>query len=586
MSNKGCALAIVGVVGILVAATLSTLQWFAEEMADLLLQFATFFLWGLLGVGLGAATLIAFLVIRKQWTHQWTQKDGSFPLREYKMPGGARLLVDPNSMVGAAGVFHPEYGWAEIEPTAGWAVQKDIRALVQTTRHLQASSPGDDVYMDKFGSLARPGKAGIANAATGKFLSGGWGPRTTTPEPEAPPPPPALPLLNLRSAYEQSTPERFILGQNPESGKLAVFNPVESVHAGIIGVTGTRKTTSVGYTLAGQALRHGYHLITLDPKGGVDWRAFANHGEWVGVDPSNYADAIEGLWREHDTRHRTVIRAGVNNLRDLNGQAPPPVLVILEEYGDMIRQLRRTDRKQADQVDDWLDRMLRLSRMTSIHLVFIDQYPEEWSNQAIGGTKAKYIFQLGPNQGAKVEEYHAGKLPDHSIFLHRKEAYTVFDAQPRLKSMLATTPRSPLADRPLLVSVGEGSGSFGEGWGGVTVVDPPPVERPNAPNARTEDPGPSDRQRRVWAYLDKHPDAGPTKVERETGVAKSYAHELIARWKNGEAELVEAPPPVDLRKLDVNALADALAASDFDTRPAIIAELNRRRTPIKKGRAQ
>jgi hypothetical protein len=450
----------------------------------------------------------------------------------------------------------------EINPAAGWDVQQQVRGLVQTTRHLQASTPGDRAIMDKFGSLFRPGRGGgVPNVATAKFLSGMYGPGSRQggsqgqeAHPEVAEAAPARPLLTLRGAYEQSGPDRLILGQNPQTGALAVFNPAESVHAGIIGVTGTRKTTSLGYTLAAQALRNGYHLICLDPKGGADWKPFAGHGEWVDVDAANFRDAVEILWGEHDERHRTVLRAGVANLPELGPQAPAPVLVILEEYGDLIRQLRIRSKQDAQRVDDLLDRMLRLSRMTAMHLVFIDQYPEEWSNQVMGGTKAKYVFQMGPNQGAKVKEYHADGLPDHSVFLHRRAEYRVFDARPKLRAMLAETPRSPLAERPLLAgtlaapaarrAISGRDGAFGQafgvqgegGIGGRSLDTEPANERTDVPRTA------SAKQERVWAYLAEHPTAGPTEVSQACQVTKSYAHDLIGRFAQGEPDRTPDPP--------------------------------------------
>ena len=101
-------------------------------------------------------------------------KDGSFALRTYKLVDDSTLIINPNNMIAGAAIISPQDGYAELTPLAGWERQLELRKAVQITHHLQATSPGDDAIRSKFGSAYRSGRAGIPNAATAKFLAGGW----------------------------------------------------------------------------------------------------------------------------------------------------------------------------------------------------------------------------------------------------------------------------------------------------------------------------------------------------------------------------------------------------------------------------
>ncbi|GIV82684.1 MAG: hypothetical protein KatS3mg051_2038 [Anaerolineae bacterium] len=125
------------------------------------------------------------------------------------------------------------------------------------------------------------------------------------------------------------------------------------------------------------------------------------------------------------------------NLAMLNGHAPPRVLVVIEEYGDLIQRVRMAHGRAAGHVDDMLDVILRGGRKLSMSLLFVDQYPEHWSQQVIAGTKWRAVYQLGPGQGAKLEEYHAARLPGRGVFLHRERQYRSWHVRPELPRLLA-----------------------------------------------------------------------------------------------------------------------------------------------------
>lgn len=381
--------------------------------------------WALGCVVIGGLVVLVLLVAVGYWLkahdRRYRAQDGLFALQSMRIAGGT-ILIDPNRMVGAA-LFASSAGILEMPSAAGWEAQVQVTAGAQ--RVALASALGDVRY-----------------AAHGKLLAGAYDKsesathQLSAPVAELPPGASAL-LTGLNSVVEHSQHDKFILGQNRQSGKLAVFDPVSSVHAGIVGVTGTGKTVSCGYVLAAQALRHNWHVVILDPKGGADWQMFDGPAEWCESDPATFGDQVRRLEQEHQRRQVLTAMHRVSSVRELV-EAPISMLVLIEEYGDLIRQLRRSNSKIANLVDDMLDTLMRRARSSDMHLVFIDQYPEHWSHQVIGGTKFKAVFQLGPGQGAKLEEYKAASLPDVGEFLVRGgERFQAWNGKTVVKRWLA-----------------------------------------------------------------------------------------------------------------------------------------------------
>ncbi|GIV81743.1 MAG: hypothetical protein KatS3mg051_1097 [Anaerolineae bacterium] len=243
--------------------------------------------------------------------------------------------------------------------------------------------------------------------------------------------------LSLQEALAQSEQQSWLVGQDPESGALATFNPALHAHAAIVGATGTGKTTGAAFALAVQALMHGWHVIILDPDGGADWREFAPVAEWYETDHRTFPDQVRELYRLFEERRALLREHDVANLAMLNGHAPPRVLVVIEEYGDLIQRVRMAHGRTAGHVDAMLDIILRGGRKLAMATLFVDQYPEHWSQQVIAGTKWRAVYQLGPGQGAKLEEYHAARLPGRGVFLHRERQYRSWHVRPELPRLLA-----------------------------------------------------------------------------------------------------------------------------------------------------
>lgn len=477
----------------------------------------------LAGTGLIVLAYLAILKWRQQDERRRRAVDGSFPLMEVRDGAGGKIYVDLNKSTSGVLWVNPRHGVREWESPLGPDRQLAFAQAVQATRSLAALTPGDQALIAT-GGMGFGSRPGIANAATGKFLAGGFDPQPKHPPAlalPAPAPQPPVARLSLADALAQSTGSRWVVGQS-DSGDLAAFEPARHAHGGIVGSTGTGKTTSVGFGMALAAIRAGWHVVIIDPDGGTNWQPFAAYAEWHEADRASFPGQVESIHRLYE--HRATASGN-----------PRPVIVFLEEYGDLIRQLRTASRSDADHVDGMLDSILQRGRKRRVHLALIDQYPEHWSQAVIGGTKFRAVFQLGPNQGAKMEEYKAGQLADVGRFLVRGVEYSSFDASAAVSGILRQLP-APASQRRVITParptrpaqtidgslVGSPGGSFAGSERFAQEVAPPSP----APPEPTEPTGPTDYQRAAAAYVEAFPTCTQTDLRHALGIAKGYAHEL------------------------------------------------------------
>ena len=388
-------------------------------------------LWSVLAAVIIAMIIGAAMIIHRINMASRRQHDGAYALQRIRVGGflgfgGDLVIIDPNQAIGPAMRINRRTGdITEHEPAAGWQLQAHVRGLVQQTRTAQAIWPGDNTRTNRFGAMADVPKL---TAGVKGFLQPTRREQLPETEPTMIDVTPTAPRLTVQTALDKTRhdhPDLWVVAQD-EMGKEAGFSPELHAHAAVVGNTGTGKTKSVGYLLALQAVRQGYHTIILDPDGGDDWGPFAKVAEWHETDREMFPAQVAALYAEFDRR---------------SDGAGFPIFVIIEEYGDLINQLRLVDRKAADQVDAMLDTILRRGRKRKIHMAFIDQYPEKWSQQIVSGTKWRAVFQLGPNQGAKLQEYQAGALPDRGVFLLRGHEYNSVPADKGLTTYLSALPR-------------------------------------------------------------------------------------------------------------------------------------------------
>lgn len=438
--------------GALIYTNAGALNHAGEELVNTFVVVTTILMWGGIALLLGAPVVVGVIMWRRHMDRINRQRDGSFPLREYKLGGGAKLLVDPNAMVSAAAVIHPEYGYVETEPRAGYEHQLAIRQGDRITRHLQAMNPGDDI-LERIGGMM-PGQRSRMDAATGKLLAGFYNrpPRATNPEPprqiiEASAPAP-VERLTLSDALRRSSSKAFLMGQAAD-GKQAIFDLDAHHNLGIIGSPGTGKSHGSGYQLVLAAIAHGYHVIILDPKGGVDFGMFARSAEWQETDPWLIADQLGALTSEHERRIQLLRQHNASNMWELNGHAPPRVMTVIEEYGALQEDLQASNPAKAKQVDHQINQLMRTGRATGLHFALLDQDTEFWSNAVRGAAKCRLVYKVDESEAARIREYTAPDLPDRGAFLLRKNEYRSWHVQPKVRQLLA---QLPALDAPRLLA--------------------------------------------------------------------------------------------------------------------------------------
>lgn len=469
-------------------------------------------------VGTLALAYIGFMRWQSDRHQQYRVIDGSLPLQRHKLPTGDIVVVDPNKIPGAAYVIGPSVGYREIASSIGPQVQLLIDQAVQQTRSLAAIAPGDQAIVRTRGMIHQPKYP----ASITKMMPKPDNRQPAPVEPVETQRPPA-PRLDATTALAQSTGSRWILGQ-ADDGSTIAFEPARHFSLGIIGVTGTGKTSSVGFGAALAALRAGWHVAVINPDGnrrppdgGPGWYMLESHIELHDTDPTVFPSQVEAVYKFFERRATLT--------------SPRPVLVIFEEYGDINRHLRKRSKSDADAVDVMLDTILTRGRKHSVHAAFIDQYPEHWSNAVLGGTKLKTVFQLGPGQGQKVEEYHAGKLPPTGRFLTRGVEYASFDTSAAVPALLR---QLPTPDKPRRIingtatrvpdrSVGHSAApSVAPSVGVLQEVAPP---SPTPPNERSEE-----TRLAIFAHLDAHPKASQADIRRLLKTSNGYTHQVWHEW--------------------------------------------------------
>ena len=508
-------------------------------------------LWFVAGVGLLVLAYFAAMNYYRERNQANRVIDGSLPIQRHRLPTGDWLYVDMNKLPGAAYVVGPSVGYKEIPSSVNEQMQLLINQGVQDTRSLAAISPGDEALIRTNGTIQQPRLP--ANITKMLFQP----PKPAIAPAQLPPPPaaPMAPLLTLTDALGNSTGNRWIVGQS-DNGDAVAFEPSSHAHAAIVGATGTGKTTSVGFSLALAALRAGWHVAILDPDGGANWQPFAAHAEWHETDRSAFPGQIEAIHNMYERRENTG--------------NPRPVLIVLEEYGDLIRQLRTASRTDADAVDGMLDSILQRGRKRRIHVAMIDQYPEHWSQAIIGGTKFRAVFQMGPNQGAKMEEYKAARLPDVGRFLVRGVEYSSFDASAQVHAILRQLPAPSSAKRIINGTINRSPArSFARSVTVLSPVDTPPATPPNAlPADRSEE-----TRLAILAHLDANPTATQADVRNALNTSKGYTHQVWHEWHTARS----ARPA-----LQSNVFGKALTVLDA-TNPADAADIKSIQNEIANG---
>ena len=173
-------------------------------------------------------------------------------------------------------------------------------AIVKAARHIKDSmAPGG--YLRAYGQVRLNSVRWTPSRRDGGIV------RLAKMSPVSQPPPPqpvdVEPYVpTLRDAVASAQPYVWPVGYNPQTQKLAAYKMLTHHHAGIVGSSGTGKTSGVGFLMVSHALRQNVHTVILDGDGGASWAGFAPYTEHIPTDDYNLPDMLRTLEKEMDRR--------------------------------------------------------------------------------------------------------------------------------------------------------------------------------------------------------------------------------------------------------------------------------------------
>lgn len=200
-------------------------------------------------------------------------------------------------------------------------------------------------------------------------------------------------LPDIETAFQYSTPEKWILGGN-DTQNLCHFVPKNDGHILVLGSNGQGKTKSTGLILAQYGLLYNYNVIALDGKFGVDWMKYTNFHSHE-LTPENMFIFLKGVENEMKRRAEILKDQGFESLHTAHDQKQllhiPKTLVIFEELCSNLNDNGA-----------FLGQLMRRLRITGIHFVLIEQSPD--SGMLTNGIKAnaKYIIYKLPSHQFRV----------------------------------------------------------------------------------------------------------------------------------------------------------------------------------------
>ena len=255
-------------------------------------------------------------------------------------------------------------------------------------------------------------------------------------------------LIDAKRAFKLSTADKWIVGQDRQTGDVCEINVRDLTYFGVLGEKGTGKTARIGNLLLAYAIRYGWHCMTLDGKGGSDLQKFDKYAEFLALDYTNVGSVVDVLTTERVRRQAILNQYGVNNIFLLPDNARiQPVFVLCDEFGAVMDTLKAYDKAEYKKVDTELGNLFRLGRSTGIAMAVCDQNPSKWSNTMRANFSTNVLFKIGGGVGAAVQAYNLHKLKKDGGFEFDGQVYHAFNTWECIDELLPRSYRKPL---PLL----------------------------------------------------------------------------------------------------------------------------------------
>jgi len=215
-------------------------------------------------------------------------------------------------------------------------------------------------------------------------------------------------------AYKQSDKYNWNIGQIEGTDQLATFNFTKQSHVLVCGGTNCGKTSTTGFMLALYALKSKFHVIVFDGAGGSDWVEFKNHVEFYEAQSEHLELIISNIERLYQERQEKLKELNAASNYDLDKPLQPIVLVI-DELGYLLDGLKSDKAKYKDIVLRF-QKMIRVIRKTSIHLVLIDQNANSIPQEILTNIKCIFAYQAEGHIGNAIKRYNLDKLKAQGQF--------------------------------------------------------------------------------------------------------------------------------------------------------------------------
>lgn len=477
------------------------------------LQAAVILFWVFVASLIVGASVILYTYWQREQTKLRRLIDGAFPLQKT-----AWGYFDPNKMISAGAVIDG-YGVTEVEPSAGWEVQRQIALEVQRTRHLAAMFPGDAAQEKTGGAIDAP----KTSAATTRLLTGPGEKATAVRESLALPAPIVVPPVIQRQPVTSQQmiadpqPTRLAIGEIEGSGEIAYWDVLSNPFVRVHGITGGGKT-ALCRMLVAQAIRHGWEVTILDTRQGKDWGLFRSHANVIDArEPEVALAEIKrevARYEQRDTILGKHQAADVLELQRITGKSYGRRLFVVEEVQSHHINAEFSGGKEYRKAF-WmaLHKLTKDARATGIHGLYIDQMPSNWAEGVRYNSEA-ICFEL-PDYGGRIAGYvYAHKLNKYHCHFRGDVIKAGFLTDSQITHTLALAP----------TKVHRFTGSQDEiaiqNAGSMPVLD-----RTGEQN-RPVEPEPTDYQARAAVMIAANPETKQVDLCRELGIVKSYANKL------------------------------------------------------------
>lgn len=458
--------------------------------------------WVLVALLLGTGLVMWWREYDKRHESKRRAVDGTFALQTFSA-NGFTYHVDPNkALFGVVGFDKATGGIITDAQMTGPDRQLEYAVNVQKTRtvaakQLTAGKPSRNELMADAGVFAAKEREASAKAKLAemrllaheapalddgnmKALPDNWQP------------------LTLVDAFRQSTPDRWLLGQNDEG--VCEFDITSVVHTGLLGATKCGKTSSTALLMAMNAAKDRKHVIALDGAGGVDWQPYSDKFEVYETDYSLIGDQLDQIIQIHDKRTKALKLAGKPNIDELDYHIPS-LFVILEEFGRTMQAFKSASNRQYDATVSALSNLMRVSRKTGIYFLVIDQSMAGWDQRIKPNIKDYISYHLGGNQGAAFNAYKLHELKPKGQFWNNGSVYDAWYTRGEAKELIKQLPARKIALLTDTSSTGTvGTDTRGEGEGEIAPPGTDTSSTGTVPLLSGKPISPSDKQAVLNVY--------------------------------------------------------------------------------------